>query len=482
MIISNRSDSYVYGSIFYILFYLYIASVSHSFCDWNFYLPGLFEHLTNHVDAFFIQVEKRDKMKYGLIGNKLGHSFSKTIHELLASYTYELCPLTEAEFHRFMKQRDFSAINVTIPYKIAVISYLDEMDEKACKIGAVNTILHQNGRLMGTNTDYDGFRYTLNQHHINVYNKKVLVLGDGGGAQAIKAVLKDEGCKQIISTRRTASPTTISYEEARQRHRDVQIIVNTTPCGMYPDNDECPCDLADFPACEAVVDIIYNPLLTRLCLQARQRGIRYAGGLEMLIAQAKYAVEFFTRKAISDHRIDEIYHQMIKEKRNIVLIGMPSCGKTTIARLLGEQLGRNWIDLDEAIKTQTHRSIADIINQDGEAAFREIESSVCAQLAKSQNIIISTGGGIVKNPQNMERLACNGWIVYVKRDLDLLLVDKARPLSSSKNAIAALYEERRHLYEGYSDVIIENDRDINTAVTQILQAYEALDKKEGEPL
>lgn len=415
-------------------------------------------------------------MKYGLIGKELGHSFSKIIHEQLASYTYELCPLQEAQFHRFMEQRNFTAINVTIPYKIAVIPYLDEMDEKARKIGAVNTILHQNGRLIGTNTDYDGFLYTLKKHQIDVRDKKVLVLGDGGGAQAIKAVLQDEGCAEIISTRRTPSPVTITYEEARQNHCDVQIIVNTTPCGMYPNNDDCPCDLNDFPLCEAIVDIIYNPLHTRLCRQARQRGIPFAGGLEMLIAQAKYAVEFFNGQTIADQQINRLYRQMINEKRNIVLIGMPSCGKTTIAHLLSEQLSKPFIDLDEEIEKQSGRTIPSLINQDGEAAFRKIESEVCAQIAKRQNLIIATGGGIIKNAQNMERLALNGWIVYIQRDLDLLLVGNARPLSSSKEAVASLFQERKHLYQSYADIMIENNHDISAAVKQIVQEYENLEQ------
>lgn len=415
-------------------------------------------------------------MKYGLIGKELGHSFSKTIHEQLASYTYELCPLTEAEFQRFMKQRAFTAVNVTIPYKIAVIPYLDDIDEKAHKIGAVNTILHRNGRLLGTNTDYDGFLYTLKQHQMDVHDKKVLVLGDGGAAQAIKAVLWDQGCRQIISTRRSASPTTITYAKARQSHRDIQIIVNTTPCGMYPNNDDCPCDLNDFPACEAVVDIIYNPLYTRLCHQSKQRGIPFAGGLEMLIAQAKYAVEFFTGQTISDQKINDLYHQMIQEKRNIVLIGMPSCGKSTIAHQLSEQLGKPLVDLDAAIEKQYDRTIASIINQEGEAAFRKIESDVCEQIAKRQNLIIATGGGIVKKPENMERLALNGWIVYIQRDLDRLLVGNERPLSSSKEAIASLFQERKHLYESYADTMIENNGDISAAVKQILLEYKQVEK------
>lgn len=411
-------------------------------------------------------------MRYGLIGKELGHSFSPAIHEQLASYTYELIPLNENAFHQFMKQRAFTGINVTIPYKIAVMPYLDDIDDKAQKIGAVNTIRNHDGRLSGTNTDYDGFRYTLKHHQIDVRGKKVLVLGDGGAAQAIKAVLRDEGCRYIISTRRSPSPTTITYAAAKQRHSDTQIIINTTPCGMYPHNDECPCDLADFPACEAVVDIIYNPLHTRLCQQAKKRGIPFAGGLEMLIGQAKSAVEFFTRQTIDDRRIDELYQQLMRAKRNIVLIGMPACGKTTIGRLLSEACHKSFIDLDEAIEAQSNRSIPAIINEDGEAAFREIESRVCAEIAKQQNLVIATGGGIVIKPQNVEQLALNGWIVYLRRDLDQLAIGGKRPLSSSKEALVKLYQERKHLYESSADIIVDNNHDPASALKQILNAYQ----------
>lgn len=416
-------------------------------------------------------------MEYGLIGEHLGHSFSKSIHERLADYTYELYPLSEAGFHRFMKEKAFKAVNVTIPYKIKAMAYLDHADDKVKQIGAVNTILQRDGKLYGTNTDYDGFRYMLKQHHISVYRKKVLVLGDGGAAQAVKAVLHDEGCAQIISVRRSRSDTTISYEEAKINHRDCEIIVNTTPCGMYPSNNQSPCDLRDFPNCEAYVDIIYNPLLTQACIQAKALGIIWVGGLEMLIAQAKYAVEFFCGRQLDDACIDTIYRQMLQEKHNLVLIGMPSCGKSTIGRLAAKQLNRTCVDLDEEIVKRSGRSIKEIITADGEATFRNLESEVCKDIAKEQGQLIACGGGIVTRGENMDALAQNGVIVYIKRDLRQLLVDEQRPLSTDKEAIAALYRKRKALYEGYGEIHIDNDADIRVAVERLIQAWQSYHRK-----
>ena len=376
-----------------------------------------------------------------------------------------------------MKEKAFKAINVTIPYKIKAMAYLDHVDEKAKQIGAVNTILKQDGELYGTNTDFDGFRYMLRKHHITVSGKKVLVLGDGGAAQAIKAVLCEEGCAQIICVRRSFSDTTLSYEEAKSKHGDCTIIVNTTPCGMYPDNEQRPCDLDDFPRCEAYVDIIYNPLLTRACMQAKERGISYVGGLEMLIAQAKYAVEFFSGKILAEACINEIYRDMMQKKHNIVLIGMPSCGKSTIGRLAAKQLDRPFMDLDEEIVKRSGRSIKDIITGDGEAAFRKVESEVCKDVAKQQGWLIATGGGIIKHKENMEALSQNGVIVYIRRNLDQLLVDEERPLSSDKNAIIALYRERKELYEGYGDIYIDNDEDIATTTQRLIEAWHSYHQK-----
>lgn len=410
-------------------------------------------------------------MEYGLIGEKLGHSFSKIIHEQLADYTYTLQPLNKQEFTSFMEQRNFKAINVTIPYKKAVMPYLDHIDPKALKIQAVNTIVNKDGQLYGTNTDYDGFYYTLKKHQIDVRNKKVLICGDGGAAQAIKAVLRDEGCKEMISFRRTSTPTTISYEEARIKHPDCEVIINTSPCGMFPNHLDIPLQLTDFPKCKAVVDIIYNPLLTRLCVQAKRRNIQYAGGLEMLVAQAKYAIEFFTQQKLQDSVIEGIVQQLLAERRNIVLIGMPSCGKTTIAKALAKQMKREWIDLDEYIEAQSGRSIKTIMAEGGEAAFRKLEHEAVAHISKQQGLIIATGGGVVKNPLNIEYLSMNGSLFYIQRDLSQLLVDDNRPLSSSKEAIKALWEERKELYSAYADFVVENNADIDQATAQIISAF-----------
>lgn len=408
-------------------------------------------------------------MNYGLIGAQLGHSFSKVIHEQLAKYTYELHPLQPEMLPAFMEERAFTAINVTIPYKQAVIPYCT-LDDKATKIGAVNTIVNRDGVLYATNTDYDGFRYTLHKHKIAVFGKKVVILGDGGAAQAIKAVLQDEGASTLISVRRHPSATTYTYEEAVAQHNDATILINTSPSGMYPNLEDTPGNLDDFPACEAVVDIIYNPLRTSLCLQAKAKKIPYAGGLEMLVAQAKYAVEFFLGTTIDDQQIDALYRTIFQEKSNIVLIGMPSCGKSTLGKALAHHLGKTFVDLDTCVEQNTNRTIRDIILQDGEHAFRALETQAVKDVSSQNNLVIATGGGVVKKERNRTLLQMNGIVLYIQRDLDALLVDDARPLSSSKKAIQTLYEERKSLYESMSDAIIENNAAMEDALAASLAA------------
>lgn len=249
-------------------------------------------------------------MEYGLIGEKLGHSYSKIIHEKLADYTYDLCPLSRDEFKPFMEKREFKAINVTIPYKCDVIPYLDELDEHATAIGAVNTIVHKNGKLIGHNTDFSGFLYTIEHHNISIRNKKVLVIGNGGASKAVIAVLKKLEAKEIVIVKVNKAEGTITYEECYANHTDVQVIVNTSPVGMFPNIDATPIDLPVFHCCEAVLDIIYNPLKTKLMLQAEELGIPAVNGLEMLISQAKYAVEFFLDQTISNDCIESIYHEL----------------------------------------------------------------------------------------------------------------------------------------------------------------------------
>ena len=261
-------------------------------------------------------------MRYGLIGEKLGHSFSKIIHEQLADYTYDLIPLTRDELDAFLREKQFSALNVTIPYKETVIPYLDEVDNRAQKIGAVNTVVNRNGRLCGYNTDFYGFRYLLQKNGIDVAGKKALVLGKGGASKAVIAVLEELGASEIITVYYKEYPETVTYAECYKNHADAKIIVNTTPVGMYPNSDDCPIDLDRFTALEGVADVVYNPLRTQLVLEAEKRGIRAAGGLEMLVAQAKYAVEIFLDTHLEDARIAEINTPLLKERSNLVLVGM----------------------------------------------------------------------------------------------------------------------------------------------------------------
>lgn len=408
-------------------------------------------------------------MLYGLIGEKLGHSFSKDIHERLSDYTYHLIPLSKQEVHTFMQERQFQAINVTIPYKKTVIPYLDEIDEKAQKIGAVNTIVNHKGKLKGYNTDYDGFNYMLKKHQVYLNRKKVVILGNGGASAAIQAVIQSYPIESMIIVNRRASENVITYDECYQKHLDAQIIINTTPVGMYPNNDASPLDLAPFPQLECVIDIIYNPLYTKLCIDAKARHIQYIGGLEMLIAQAKYAVEHFKQIKIDESIIDEIYKDMLKERVNIVLIGMPSCGKSTIAKQLEKHLNHPVVEFDEEIVTEMKMSIPEIFNKYQEKGFRDIETIICKKYAMQNAMIISTGGGIIKKSENMDVLQQNGMIIYIERPLEQLLYnDGTRPLSSSKEAVEKLYQERIPIYQKYADIIISNDGDLNKVIDYIL--------------
>lgn len=412
-------------------------------------------------------------MRYGLIGEKLGHSFSKDIHERLSDYTYDLITLSQDQFTIFMQERNFNAINVTIPYKKAVLPYLDELDDSAKKIGAVNTIVHRNGKLIGYNTDYYGFDYMLKKHNVNLKDKKVIILGNGGASAAIQAVISSYPIQTMIIVNRTTSNHIISYEECYEHHRDAHIMINTTPVGMYPNNDGTPIDISPFSQLECVIDLIYNPLYTNLCVQAKSRNLLCIGGLEMLIAQAKYAVEHFKQISISDDVIDDIYRDMLKQRVNIALIGMPSCGKSTIAKELQKHLPHQLIELDAEIVKQTQMSIPQIFETLQEEGFRTIESNVCKSFAIKNGQLISTGGGIIKKEINMRYLQQNSMIIYLDRDFNNLIYhDQNRPLSSSKEAVSKLYQERHPLYLQYCDVHIHNNDSLAIAIQAILDAYQ----------
>lgn len=411
-------------------------------------------------------------MRYGLIGEKLGHSFSKIIHEKLADYTYDLIPLSLEELDVFMREKEFSAINVTIPYKETVIPYLDEVDPKAAKMGAVNTVVQRNGKLFGYNTDYFGFRYMLEHNHIQIAGKKVLVLGRGGASKAVIAVLEDMGAAEIHTIYYKIAEDSISYETCYALHTDAQVIVNTTPVGMYPNSGHTPIDLTPFTKLEAVADVVYNPLRTRLVLDAEEKGCQAIGGLEMLVGQAKYAVEIFLDQSLPEDSIDVVYKDLMAERRNLVLIGMSGCGKSTLGKLAAEKLGKTFVDTDAEIIKRIGMSIADYFAAYGEDSFRKVESEVVQKISTQNNLVISTGGGVIKNPENIRWLKGNGTVIWIQRDPELLESGNGRPLVPDQEAVRRLYKERLPLYTAAAETIIENDGNEEEALQKILTAFE----------
>ena len=410
-------------------------------------------------------------MEYGLIGEKLGHSFSKIIHEKLADYTYDLYPIAKEDLDAFMKEKSFRAINVTIPYKIDVMPYLDEIDAKAKAVGSVNTIVNRNNKLYGYNTDFGGFAYLLEHNNISVKGKKVLVLGKGGASKAVIAVLKHLKAREIIIVYYKESPETVTYEQCRKLHNDADVIINTTPVGMYPNINDCPIDLKPYIQCQAVVDIIYNPIKTKFLLEGEKYDMKAIGGLEMLIAQAKYAVEIFLDIAIPEEKIDKLYKEILLQQGNIVLIGMPSCGKTTIGKELSKQLQKQFVDIDEEIVSKIGMSISDYFEKYGEEAFRDIEQEVIKEFSLKNNMVISTGGGCIKREINMTYLAMNGSIIFIQRDLSKLIIGEGRPLSCSTEALQQMYQQRLPLYRRYSHRTIENNTSTEKAIESVKIAY-----------
>lgn len=410
-------------------------------------------------------------MRYGLIGEKLGHSFSKIIHEKLADYTYDLIPLSLEELDVFMRKKEFSAINVTIPYKETVIPYLDEVDPKAAKMGAVNTVVQRQGKLFGYNTDYFGFQYMLEHNHIQIAGKKVLVLGRGGASKAVIAVLEDMGAAEIHTIYYKIAENTISYETCYALHTDAQVIVNTTPVGMYPNSGCSPIDLTPFTNLEAVADVVYNPLRTRLVLDAEEKGLQAIGGLEMLVGQAKYAVEIFLDQSLPDNAIELVHNELMAERRNLVLIGMSGCGKTTLGKLAAEKLGKTFVDTDAEIIKRIGMSIADYFAAYGEDSFRQVESEVIQEISAQNNLVISTGGGVVKDPENIRWLKGNGTVIWIQRDPELLESGHGRPLVPNQEAVRKLLKERLPLYTAASEAIIENNENEEEALQKILTAF-----------
>ena len=406
-------------------------------------------------------------MKYGLIGEKLGHSFSKEIHEMIGDYKYEIHEVAKTEIDNFMKEKDFIGINVTIPYKETVIPYLDEIDPVALRIGAVNTIINVGGKLRGYNTDYYGMAALIEKAGIDCKNKKVLILGTGGTSKTAFALVEDLGAKMILKASINNEIGTITYEDAITKHNDAEIIINTTPVGMYPKNDGCIIDLSHFKNLCGVVDVVYNPLRTTLVQSAKSLGIKSIAGLYMLVGQAVYASGIFLNKKIDLNIIDSIFDKINNDKENIILIGMPSSGKTTIGKMLSEQLNKKLIDTDELIVNEIGMSIKDFMQTHSEKEFRDVETKCVKEAAKNSSVVIATGGGAVLRSENVKALKQNGKLYFLKRDLNLLTPTASRPFSSDLESLKKRYIERLPIYESVCDVVVDNNKSLVDAIKQI---------------
>lgn len=403
-------------------------------------------------------------LKCGLLGEKLGHSYSPQIHSMLADYEYKLFEKSPEELEAFLKSGEFDGLNVTIPYKKAVMPYCTELSPTAAQIGSVNTIVRRSdGSLYGDNTDAFGFENLIVHNGIEVKGKKALVLGTGGASVTAQAVLKNLGASEVVVISRRGED---NYENIA-KHADAEIIANTTPVGMYPNNGKAAVDLTQFPKLSGVLDVVYNPARTALLLQAERLGIPCAGGLYMLVSQAKRSCELFTGKSIPDSEIDRIERVLSHQMQNIVIIGMPGSGKTTVSTMLAEKLGRKIFDTDTIVSENAGMTIPEIFAAQGEAGFRRLETEATAEVGKLSGNIISTGGGVVTVAENYELLHQNGVIVWIERDTNKLARD-GRPISLSSD-LNELYAARLPLYERFADIKADNNGDINDTVNAIME-------------
>lgn len=402
---------------------------------------------------------------YGLLGRKLSHSLSPQIHAHFGSYNYELFCREPEELDEFFKDKTLKAYNVTIPYKIEAFNRCDELSETAKKIGSVNTVIRRaDGTLYGDNTDYFGFDFMSKTCGADYNGKKVLVLGSGGASLTVCAVAKDCGAKEIVVISRNGEN---NYDNI-DKHYDADIIVNTTPVGMYPNNGERLVDLTKFRNLQNVLDLIYNPCKTRLLLDAEELGIPCSNGLSMLVAQGLRSAEQFPDVTLQNKDINNVCKLMLKEQKNIVLIGMPGCGKSTVGKILAENLQRELLDTDEEIIRADGRTIPEIFENDGETFFRELETRAVELVGKQLSKIIATGGGAVIKKENRDALKQNGTIVYLKKDLSLLSLE-GRPLSKDEDAVRKIYEARKDIYEAFADFTVEVDADAKITAERVIE-------------
>ena len=410
-------------------------------------------------------------MQYGCIGEHLTHSFSKEIHAQLQDYLYELREIPMGSLDAFMAEHDFKAINITIPYKQDVIPFLKEVEETAAMIGAVNTVVNREGELYGYNTDFGGMADLIRRTGIDLKDKKVLILGTGGTSKTAMAVAKHMGAASVWKVSRNAKPDALTYETVMQKHLDAQVLINTTPRGMFSRENGMPIDPGLFPKLCGAIDAVYNPLRTEFILKARSMGVPASGGLYMLVRQAVLASEIFLGIQYPDEITEKVYRKIKASKENIVLTGMPGSGKTTVGKMLADELERPYLDVDVLIQAKTGRSPGELIQSQGEAAFRDMETEVIREISSRNGCIIATGGGAVLRAENIDLLRMNGKIYFLDRPVEQLIPTDDRPLSSTKESILQRYNERYHIYISTADTVISNDGTPEGAVQLVKRSF-----------
>ena len=406
-------------------------------------------------------------MKFGLLGRKLGHSYSPMIFDLMGGYRYDLFEREPEGIEDLLRNTDFDGLNVTIPYKKEVLQYLDEIDPLALRLGAVNTIVKKDGKLFGYNSDYYGFRSMVLRTRIDVSGKKVLVLGSGGASVTVRAVLEDLGAQVVLISRSGEN----NYTNL-DRHRDAALIVNTTPVGMYPHNGSAPLSLEGFTALEGVLDLIYNPARTQLLMECEKYGIPGFNGLWMLVAQAKQSAQWFLGRELPESLVSDIHQKLRDKMENIALVGMAGCGKSTLGRALAKETGKKFVDADAEVEDLAGKTIPEIFAQEGEEMFRRMETTVLAELGMESGLVIATGGGCVTREENYPLLHQNSRIIWLDR-CPARLPTEGRPLSQ-KTHPAQLYEMRKHLYKAFADATVDNNGTKGETVTEILNLLEVL--------
>ncbi len=413
---------------------------------------------------------KKSTTPYATIGRKLPHSYSEKIHKAFGKYPFSLIELEPEEAREFMLHDTFKGITITIPYKKLALEVASWASPTARKIGCANTLLRcPDGTLKAYNTDYEGFKYMARKANVSFQGAKVLILGSGGTSLTTRTVAADEGAREVVIVSRSGE---VNYGNVKELHADADIIINATPVGMYPNTAEQPIDLSAFPRLRAALDVIYNPMRTRFTQQAIRLGVAHCDALRMLVAQAFYAMEIFRGKKDSEAMIEMVTAQIRLETANIVLTGMPGSGKTTIGKLVAERMKRTFVDTDELIVEKAGMPIAEIFATKGEEAFRQIEAEVIADVSKQSSLVIATGGGAVLREENRLNLAQNGFVFWLYRPLEELQLGNGRPLSSSREAVAAMFAQREPLYRESSDGMVDNDRSPKVVSQRIIDVLD----------